>query len=157
VTSAALASSPSTAPASPSPTPLPRPRPAAAATWRRGRRPPRPERRGKLGRGCADALHALPPIRAPPLPPHTRRLRALPPLFPHALHSARRPLLDFAMESVSTTVLGRLRPELFTAAMAVLRARISPQHDAPSCTCARSQQRHAHHRIRTSCAQCCLL
>jgi hypothetical protein len=113
----ALASSSSAAPpapVSPSPTPPSRPWPAAAATRRRGHRPPRPERRGKLGRGCADALHALPPIRAPPLTPHTHRFHTLPPLFPRALRSARRPLLEFAMESVNAVVLGRLRPELVT-------------------------------------------
>jgi hypothetical protein len=160
VTSSVLASSPSAAPpapVSPSPTPPPQPRPAAATTRRRGHRPLRPERRGKLGRGCTNTLHALPPIRAPPLPPHIHRLRALPPLFPRALHSARRPLLEFAIESVSAAMLGRLRLELFTAAMVVLRAHISPRHDAPSCTCARSLQPRAHRRIHTSCAQRCLL
>jgi hypothetical protein len=115
------------------------------------------ERRGKLGRGCADALHALPPIGTPPLPPHTHHLHALPPLFPRALRSARHSLLEFTMESVSAAVLGRLRPELFIATMVVLRARVSPRHDAPSYTRVRSLQPRAHHRIYTSCAQRCLL
>jgi hypothetical protein len=161
VTSSALVpSSPSAALptlASPSPTPSLRARPVAAATRQRGRRPPRPKRRGKLGRGCVDALHSLPPIRTPPLPPHTHCLHALPPLFPRALHSARCPLLEFTMVSVSAAVLGRLWPELFIAAKVVLRIRVSPWHDAPSHTRARSLQPCAHHRIRTSCAQRCLL